>query len=273
VSILTRRTPQHGGSVEEVQYIEGDPTQPGPWQKAVPKHDAFINLAGASLFGRWTVELKRLLWESRILTTRNLLDAIPANDGKTLFSTSAVGYYGFHEDEELDESSPPGNDFLATIGRDWEFEAMKAQQKGTRVIITRFGIVLGQGGGALQQMVTPFRWFVGGPLGSGNQWLSWIHMDDLVEAFIHLLGTPTLTGSFNLTSPHPVRNRDFARTLGRVLGRPSWMPAPAFMIRLVLGEFGSVILKGQRVIPKRLVESGFSFRYPQPEEALRNLLT
>ncbi len=265
--------PQHRNSVEEIQYIEGDPTQPGPWQEAVPKHDAFINLAGVSLFGRWTEELKRRIRDSRILTTRNLVDAIPANDGKTLFSTSAVGYYGFHEDEELDESSPAGTDFLATLGRDWESEAMKAQQKGIRVIITRFGIVLGRGGGALSQMVTPFRWFVGGPLGSGTQWLSWIHMADLVEAFIYLSETPTLTGPFNVTSPHPARNRDFAGTLGSVLRRPSWMPAPAFMIRLVLGEFGSVILKGQRVIPKRLVESGFSFRYPQLEEALRNLLT
>jgi uncharacterized protein (TIGR01777 family) len=190
-----------------------------------------------------------------------------------LFSTSAVGYYGFHEDDELDESSPPGDDFLATLGEEWESEAMRAQQKGARVVITRFGIVLGRGGGALQQMVTPFRRFVGGPLGSGRQWLSWIHMDDLVHAFIHLLGSPNHTGPFNVTTPCPVRNRDFAKILGRVLRRPSSMPTPALVIRLVLGEFGSVILKGQRVIPKRLLESGFSFRFPQLEEALRNLLS
>ncbi len=273
VSILTRRIPKHRDAPERVQYVEGDPTQPGPWQEAVADQDVLINLAGVSVFGRWTAQHKRLLRESRILTTRHLVDAIPSNGQKVLFSTSAVGFYGFHEDEELDESSPPGRDFLAILGQDWESEAMKAQQKGARVIITRFGIVLGRGGGALQQMVTPFRWFVGGPLGSGRQWLSWIHMDDLVEAFIHLLGYPDLSGPFNLTSPHPVQNRDFAKTLGKVLGRPSRMPTPAFMIRLVLGEFGSVILKGQRVIPKRLVESGFSFGYPQLEEALGNLLT
>ncbi len=273
VGILTRRRPNHPGLLPKVEYVEGDPTLPGPWQKAVAEYDVLVNLAGASLFGRWTPELKRLIRESRILTTRYLVEAIPPNSGKVLFSTSAVGYYGFHEDEELDEFSPPGNDFLAMIGRDWESEAMRAQEKGVRVIVTRFGIVLGRGGGALQQMITPFRWFVGGPLGSGHQWLSWIHIDDLVEALIHLLGSPDSAGPFNLTSPHPVQNRDFAKTLGRVLRRPSWMPAPALMIRLALGEFGSVILKGQRVIPRRLVESGFSFRYPELEQALRNLLT
>ncbi|NIO06310.1 MAG: TIGR01777 family protein [Proteobacteria bacterium] len=273
VSILTRRISNKRDSRSEVQYVEGDPTLPGPWQKAVADYDVLVNLAGASLFGRWTPELKRLIRESRILTTRYLVEAIPPNSGKVFFSTSAVGYYGFHEDEELDEFSPPGNDFLAMIGRDWESEAMRAQEKGIRVIITRFGIVLGRGGGALQQMITPFRWFVGGPLGSGHQWLSWVHIDDLVEALIYLLGSPDPTGPFNLTSPHPVQNRDFAKTLGKILRRPSWMPAPALMIRLALGEFGSVILKGQRVIPRRLVESGFSFRYPELEQALRSLLT
>ncbi|NIQ37553.1 MAG: TIGR01777 family protein [Proteobacteria bacterium] len=273
VSILTRKTSNQRDSRPEVQYVEGDPTLPGPWQKTVADHDVLVNLAGASIFGRWTPELKRLIQESRILTTRYLVEAIPPNSDKVLFSTSAVGYYGFHEDQELDESSPPGDDFLAMVGRDWESEAMRAQAKGVRVIITRFGIVLGPGGGALQQMITPFRWFVGGPLGSGHQWLSWIHIDDLVEALIYLLGSTDSAGPFNLTSPHPVQNRDFAKTLGKVLGRPSWMPAPALMIRLALGEFGSVILKGQRVIPKRLLEKGFSFRYPQLEGALRNLLT
>lgn len=273
VSILTRRTPKHQDLPAKVQYIEGDPTQSGSWQETVANSDVLINLAGASMFARWTSQHKRLLRESRILTTRHLVNAIPANGRKVLFSTSAVGYYGFHEGEQLDESSPPGKDFLAALGREWEAEAIKAQKRGARVIITRFGIVLGRGGGALQQMVTPFRWFVGGPLGSGRQSLSWIHMDDLVEAFIYLLGHPDLTGPFNLTSPYPVQNRGFAKTLGKVLSRPSSMPTPGLMIRLVLGEFGSVVLKGQRVIPKRLVESGFSFHYPQLEDALRNLLT
>lgn len=259
-------------STTNIRFLQGDPTHKGPWQDEVAGHDVLINLAGASIFGRWTSDQKKLLRDSRILTTRNLVEAILSNSNSLLLSTSAVGYYGFHGDEELDESSRPGDDFLAMLAKDWEEEAMKAQDKGARMIIARFGIVLGHDGGALQQMLTPFRWFVGGPIGSGLQWLSWIHMDDLVSAFVHLIALPQSSGPFNLTAPHPIQNIDLSRTLGRTLKRPSWMPAPGFMIKLVLGEFGSVILKGQRVLPKRLLETGFSFQYPEIEGALRNLL-
>jgi hypothetical protein len=231
-----------------------------------------INLAGASIFGRWTPQHKERIHKSRIETTSNLVDAIPHGRAPVLFSTSAVGYYGFHGDEVLDETAPAGADFLATLASQWEAEALRAQHKGARVVITRFGIVLGTDGGALQQMIRPFRWFVGGPLGSGAQWLSWIHIEDLVRAFLHLLDREDLTGAFNFTSPEPVPNRDFARAVGKVLRRPSWIPAPAFLMRLVLGEFGSAILHGQRVLPRRLLESGFTFRFIGIEEALRDLL-
>lgn len=274
VTVLTRGVARNREKESTIRFLQGDPTKHGPWQDAVAENDVIINLAGASIFGgRWSEERKRLLHESRIITTRYLVEAMPATGNTTLISTSAVGYYGFHEDEELDESSPTGDDFLALLARDWEEEAMKAREKGSRVVITRFGIVLGRNGGALNQMVTPFRFFVGGPIGNGLQWLSWIHMEDLVRAITHLMSNPDLAGSFNMTAPNPVQNVELARTLGRLLGRPSWMPAPGFMVRLLLGEFGSVILKGQRVLPQKLLESGFQFRFSNLEGALRDLLT
>jgi hypothetical protein len=233
-----------------------------------------INLAGASIFSTWTEETKKAIRESRIFTTRNLVDGIDPKRAKsiTLFSTSAVGYYGFHGDEELTENSPPGNDFLARMAVEWEAEALKAKEKGSRVVITRFGIVLGKGGGVLSQMIPLFRKFIGGPIGSGRQWFSWIHMEDLAEAFFFLMRRLEISGPVNLCSPNPVRNKDFTKALGKVLKRPSFMPAPGFMIKLLLGEFGSVILEGQRVIPKRLLESGFVFSYPHVGKALKNII-
>ena len=232
----------------------------------MPKQDVVVNLAGASIFTRWTDKQKKEIWESRTSTTRNIVEAIEVNQGRsfTLFSTSAVGYYGFHGDEELTEDSPPGDDFLATLAVAWEAEALKSQEKGARVVITRFGIVLGPGGGALGQMLPVFKRFMGGPIGNGQQWFSWVHMRDLTDAFIFLLRHTDLSGPFNLCSPYPVRNKELAKAIGKALHRPSFMPAPAFMIKLLFGEFGSVILKGQRVVPRRLLESGFSFQYPEP---------
>jgi uncharacterized protein (TIGR01777 family) len=190
----------------------------------------------------------------------------------TLLSTSAVGYYGFHGDEEITEEFPPGTDWLAKVAVEWEGEALKAKDKGARVVVTRFGIVLGEKGGALGQMVPLFKKFIGGPIGSGKQWFSWIHIKDLAEAFAFLMKHPEISGSVNVCAPNPVRNKDLAKALGKVLHRPSFMPAPGFMIKLVLGEFGSVILEGQRVIPKRLLENGFVFQYPDIEKALQRIV-
>jgi len=256
-----------------LSYLKGNPTTKGKWQEAVRDHDAIINLAGASIFSRWTPEQKRILLSSRIETTRNLVAALPDSAKHiTFFSTSAVGYYGFHEDEELIESSPSGEDFLAKLAHDWEQEALRAQDKGARVIITRFGIVLGKNGGALGQMIPLFKYFLGGPLGSGRQWFSWVHMHDLAEAFIFLLNHKDISGPVNLCSPNPLRNKDLGNAIGKVLHRPSLIPSPGFMIRLILGEFGDVLLKGQRVIPQRLLEAGFKFRYPDIEEALKDII-
>ncbi len=273
VTILTRSSKDLSRSKPGISYLQGDPTVTGPWQENVKNFDAIINLAGATIFSRWTDDSKRAIRESRMSTTRNLVEAIPSSPGKniTLFSTSAVGYYGFHGDEELVEESPPGNDFLARLAIDWEGEALKAKEKGTRVVTTRFGIVLGEKGGALGQMVPLFKKFIGGPIGSGKQWFSWVHVKDLAEAFVFLMKHPEISGPVNFCAPHPVRNKDLAKALGKVLHRPSFMPAPGFMIKLVLGEFGSVILEGQRVVPRRLLDHGFVFQYPNIDKALQSL--
>ena len=254
--------------------MQGDPTQKGSWQEAIKNHDAVINLAGASIFAKWTEEHKKAIRESRVSTTRNIVEGIPSHPQKqfAFFSTSAVGYYGFCGDEELTEESPHGDDFLARIALEWEGEALKVKEKGARVVITRFGIVMGEKGGALGQMIPLFKKFIGGPIGSGRQWFSWVHIKDLAEAFTFLLKHPEISGPVNVCSPNPVRNKDLAKALGRALHRPSFMPAPGFMIKLVLGEFGSVILEGQRVIPKRLLDSGFAFQYPEIDKALQEIV-
>jgi uncharacterized protein (TIGR01777 family) len=273
VTILTQPLGSAKIKMGGLAYLDGNPTIKGKWQESVKEHDVIINLAGASIFSRWTPEQKKILRESRIETTRNLVSALPAGASKiTIFSTSAVGYYGFHEDEELIENMAVGNDFLARLAYDWEQEALRAQDKGSRVVITRFGIVLGKNGGALVQMLPLFKYFLGGPLGNGRQWFSWVHMHDLVEAFIFLLQHPEINGAVNLSSPEPVRNVDLGRAVGKILHRPSFMPAPGFMIKLILGEFGSVLLKGQRVIPRRMLDAGFKFKYPNIEEALKSII-
>lgn len=274
LTILSRSAKRSGEVPRGISYLQGDPTQKGAWQEAIKTHDGVINLAGASIFAKWTEEHKRAIRESRVSTTRNIVEGIPSHPQKpfSLFSTSAVGYYGFCGDEELTEDSPSGNDFLAQIAKEWEDEALKAKEKGARVIITRFGIVMGEKGGALSQMIPLFKKYIGGPIGSGKQWFSWVHIKDLSEAFAFLMKHPEISGPVNVCAPNPVRNKDLAKALGKVLHRPSFMPAPGFMVKLVLGEFGSVILEGQRVIPKRLLESGFAFQYPDIEKALMSIV-
>jgi uncharacterized protein (TIGR01777 family) len=274
VTILTRRAHPPAPAPPGVTFLTGDPTQAGPWMAAVPEHDWIINLAGASIFTRWSDAYKQEIFDSRVSTTRNLVAALAAGDRRQLFcSTSAVGYYGPRGDEVLTEDSPPDAGFLGELAKAWEAEALKAQDLGVRVVITRFGVVLGKDGGALGQMVPLFKKFLGGPIGSGVQWFSWIHQADHARAFRFIQTHPEISGPVNLTAPQPVRNRDLTRTLGRLLHRPTFVPAPDFMVRLALGEFADTLLTGQHVLPKRLLDAGFTFDFPTIDTALANLLS
>ncbi len=274
VTIMSRH-PQAGPDFgSSVSLLPADGMKPGFWQEIVAQHDVVVNLAGVSINKRWDENHKRLVRDSRILTTRNVVDAIPPkkNDKITLVNASGVGYYGFTKDEELSEDSPPGSDFLARLAQDWEAEAQKAKLKGARVVIARLGIVLGKNGGALHEMLRPFRFFVGGLLGNGLQWFPWIHIFDLCQAIWFTIEKSTLEGPMNCVAPNPVRNADLARAIGKVVKRPWFVPAPAFMIRFILGEFGSVILEGQRALPKMLLSNGFQFKFSNIEDTLRDLL-
>ncbi len=275
VTVLARKIRPDRPLPRGAVYMEGNPTREGPWQSSVPEHDVMINLAGASIFSRWTKANKTAIRDSRVLTTRHLVDALSARRGQDtlLLNTSAVGYYGFHEDEKLDEGSPPGDDYLASVSREWEEAALKAEPLGVRVVLLRFGVVLGREGGALKQMLPVFKRFLGSPLGSGAQWFSWIHAGDLTDIYLFLIKEKTIKGPVNCTAPNPVRNREFTRALGKALGKPTFMPSvPGFMIKHVMGEFGSTLLKGQRVFPTVLIDHGFQFHFPEIEKALQDLL-
>jgi uncharacterized protein (TIGR01777 family) len=262
-------SPQPGPYTPQgVRYIYADTTVRGTWQEEVGRHDAVINLAGTSIFSRWTKKKKRLIYESRILTTRNVVEALPTGNKAFLCSTSAVGYYGFRGDEGLTEDDCPGDDFLARVCVDWEREAEKAADKEVRLAITRFGIVLGKTGGALGQMIPLFKRFLGGPLGSGQQWFSWIHMEDLLRAFLFILDKNDIDGPVNICSPNPVSNKQLANALGKAMSRPSFLRIPAFAVRLIMGEFGTMLLKGQKVLPAKLLDKGFAFQYPDIVDAL-----
>jgi uncharacterized protein len=248
-----------------------DTTRAGTWQVAVGQADAVINLAGRTIFKRWSRGYKNQIVDSRILTTRNIVNAMK-DKNRILISTSAVGYYGSQGDRVLTEQSHPGTDFLARLSVDWEDAAQEAQTQGVRVAIMRFGVVLDTGGGALAQMMPAFRMFAGGPLGCGRQWFSWIHMSDLLAGIQFLLAHPDARGPYNFCAPGAVRQKDFARSLGAALGRPAFIPAPSLALRLMMGEMAGVLLASQRVHPDRLIADGFTFRFPDVDSALADLV-
>jgi uncharacterized protein (TIGR01777 family) len=235
---------------------------------------AIVNLAGTSIAsGRWTASRKRQIRESRVTATRTLVRAIAtATPTPSVFlSGSAIGYYGCQDDTPLEEDAPPGSDFLAEVCRDWEHEALVASRT-TRVILLRTGLVLASDGGALPMLALPFRLFAGGRTGSGRQYLSWIHRDDWVSMVVWAMNAPAVAGPLNLTAPEPVANAAFAAALGRALHRPAWVPAPAFAMRLALGEMAdALMLGGQRVVPRVASAGGFRFEHPALEQALRSL--
>jgi uncharacterized protein len=233
-----------------------------------------VNLAGESLTGdRWTPQRKQEILDSRQLSTRKVVEAIAAANPhpQVLVSASAVGYYGTSETATFDETSPPGGDFLAQVCQAWEAEAQKVTAVGTRLVILRLGIVLGMGG-AIAKMLPPFQLFAGGTIGSGRQWFSWIHREDLVNLILQSLTQPEMQGVYNATAPNPVTMAEFCQTMGKVLNRPSWLPVPEFALELLLGEAAKVVLEGQKVLPQQALDQGFEFKYPTADITLRDIL-
>jgi len=245
------------------------------WGPLADGAQAVVNLAGENLgAARWTAERKRRIHESRLNAGRAVVQAVQSagRAPRVVIQSSAVGYYGPQGDRELAEETPPGSDFLAQLCVEWEASTAPLEAMGVRRAVIRSGVVLHASDGALPRMLLPFKLFVGGPLGSGRQVLSWIHIADEVAAIRFLLETEAAAGPFNLAAPQSLTNAEFGRVVGRVLGRPAWMPAPAFALRLALGEMATVVLDGQRAVPRRLLALGFAFRFPEAEAALHDLL-
>lgn len=258
-----------------VEIVAYNPTEAGDWQHAIAGCDGVVNLAGEPIAEkRWTLEQKHLILNSRRLATHNLVAAIAQAQPQpqVLVSASAIGFYGTSETAAFDESSSPGDDFLAEVCQTWEAEAQKVTESGVRLVIVRIGIVLGNGG-AIAKMIPPFKLFAGGPIGSGRQWFSWIHREDLVNLILQALTQPSMAGVYNATSPKPVRMSELSSTLGQVMNRPSWLPVPAFALEAMLGDGAKVVLEGQQVLPKRTQESGFEYQYPNVKAALTQVLS
>lgn len=269
--VVVSRNPQQSGSAGSSRQIG--------WEDLsleMESAQAVVNLAGENIgAGRWTQEKKRRILESRIKAGELVTQAFRQASQKpaVLVQSSAIGYYGIHHgDTPLDETAPAGEDFLSQVGAAWEDSTREVENLGVRRVVIRTGVVLASEGGVLERMVFPVRLGAGGPLGSGTQWISWIHLQDQVRAMRFLIETPSCRGEYNLTAPHPVQNRDFMRTLAKVLRRPYWFPVPAFALRLLLGEMSTLVLDGQRVVPARLLAEGFNFVYAELEGALQNLL-
>jgi uncharacterized protein (TIGR01777 family) len=263
VTVLSRSAP---GTVRWA-----DPTSEPPPPEALTGRDGIVHLLGENVAQRWTAAAKRSIRESRELGTRNLVEGLarlPEDERPgTLVSMSAIGFYGARGDERVDESGTAGDDFLARVVEAWEREARRAEELGMRVTIARTGVILASEGGALEKMLPPFKLGVGGPVAGGRQYVPWVHLDDVVAALTFLLDGGR--GTYNVTAPDPVTNRDLSKALGRVIRRPAAMPVPAPALKLLYGEMGSIVTTGVRAVPKRLLDEGYSFRRPELEDALR----
>jgi uncharacterized protein len=275
VTILTRTPGKAIARFPKAEVIGYNPIESGAWQQSISGCDAVVNLAGEPIAEkRWTPTQKRIILESRQLGTQKIVEAIDRAEVKpsVLVSASAIGYYGTSETAKFDETSAAGTDFLAEVCTAWETAAQAVIASGTRLVILRLGIVLGENGGALGKMLAPFGAFVGGPIGSGKQWFSWIHRDDVVKLIISALVNPKIQGVYNATAPNPVTMQDFAQTLGAVMSRPSWLPVPDFALEALLGEGAIVVLQGQQVVPVKTLAEGFNFTYPTLKPALSSIL-
>lgn len=264
-----------GGGVEAQAWA--DPKHTLPPSDALDQADAILHLLGEPIAQRWTDDAKREIRDSRVLSTRSLVEAIAAlpedRRPRALVSQSATGYYGPRGDEPVDESDPAGKDFLAGVTVEWEREAGKATSAGVRVATTRTGVVLSAQGGALEKMLPPFKLGVGGPVAGGKQYVPWVHLDDVVGAMLRCLDDDAASGPINLTAPNPVTNAELSKTLGRVLHRPAVLPVPGLALKALYGEMATIVLTGQRAVPARLGELGYEYRHPRLEDALRDVLS
>lgn len=269
VRVLTRSP--HASTDDSLMMIRWDAKTIGTWAKELEGADAVVNLAGESIAAkRWTTEQKRKIKESRVHSTRVLVEAMKgcAKRPRVFINASAVGYYGNVPEGSVTEEAPKGKGFLADVCEAWENEARKAEILGVRTVRVRNAVVLEKEGGALLKMLPPFLFFVGGPLGSGKQWFSWIHRADMIEILIFVLNHSSLSGPVNAAAPNPVRMTDFCKELGKAVKRPSWISVPAWVLRTLLGEMSEMLLEGQEVIPDQLLKAGFQFHYPKLGEAL-----
>lgn len=274
--VVLSRSPQKAKeSLGDVTAFGWEPMSGPPPAEAFDGVDAVIHLAGEPVAeGRWNEAKKQRIRDSRVVGTRHLVEALAKLERRpaVLVSGSAIGFYGSRGDELLDETSQPGNDFLAHVCRDWERESHAAEALDVRVVNLRIGIVLGEGGGALEKMLTPFKLGLGGRLGDGHQWMSWVHVDDVVGLCLLAAERDTLRGPLNATSPNPLTNREFTRVLADVLNRPAVLPAPAFALRLALGEFADILLASQRVAPRVALDAGYRFQFAHLGDALRSTI-
>lgn len=274
VWVLTR-SPKEAAFPSGVELAAWDAKTTQGWGHLVGQVDAIIHLAGANIGERpWTKERKRLIRSSRVESGQAIVEAIRQSSRRpsVVIQIAGVGYYGVHGDEILDESSSPGSDFLASVAEDWENSTRSVSELGVRHVVMRTGVVLAPRGGVLDPFVLQNRLFAGGPLGSGKQWVSWIHISDLLMAIQFFLEYPEAYGVFNVTSPEPLTNKEFGRTVSQVMRRPFWAPVPAFVLKLILGEMSTLVLDGQRVLPKRLLELGFHFEFDTLRKAVTDVL-
>lgn len=277
VIVLSRNAQRQGANLPSgMRFEQWDGTSAQGWGHLVEQGAAIVNLAGENIGERrWTEARKQAIIESRLRAGKAVSEAVAKarNKPDVVIQASAIGYYGSRTDEILTEKSPPTDDFMSRICQQWEPATAPVEQAGVRRVVVRSGVVLSRQGGAFPRMIMPFNFFAGGPLGSGKQWISWIHVRDEVAGLRFLMDNPNASGVYNLSSPYPLKNVDFERAVGRVMRRPAIIPTPAFAIRLLFGEMAITVLEGQRVAPERLEKEGFVFNYPRIEEALRDLLS
>lgn len=259
-------------SHKHFNFIQADTSRPGEWQDTAAEADMVVNLAGRTIFKRWTRKYKQQMYDSRVLTTRNLVEALENGKAKIFCSTSAAGIYGSRGDEILTEDSSPGDDFLARICVDWEKEAFRLQERGIRVAIMRLGVVLGKNGGALKKMLPAYKFFMGGPLGDGRQWFPWVHIRDIHGVVQTIMDKGELKGPMNVCAPGSVMQREFAEILAKSVKRPHFARVPAVALSLAMGEMGGALLASQRAVPQKLQELGYEFKFDRLAAALNDLI-